>query len=200
MVKGVKFLSRLLNVSCSDVVTVPLFFSLSLACVASVSARGSSRKVETREKKRNDGEGEGKEGTPPPSTSNFRAITRLETLATQATLPAKPPPPPKWFWDSCKMPARNAKRSNSIILRKNRGMWTVYLCATQWKAVTENKTKQNKTKPHPESWWKDALFSPAHFPLHLRLCVLNFFLRTRRGHRLIKPLCIHRSLFCFARC
>ena len=28
IVKGVKFLSRLLNVSCSDVITVPLFFSL----------------------------------------------------------------------------------------------------------------------------------------------------------------------------
>ena len=28
MVKGVKFLSRLLNASCSDVITVPLFFSL----------------------------------------------------------------------------------------------------------------------------------------------------------------------------
>ena len=35
------------------------------------------------------GEGEGKEGTlfsPPRFRSNFRAITRLETLATQARL------------------------------------------------------------------------------------------------------------------
>ena len=56
----------------------------------------SSRKVGTRAKKGMTGEGKGKEGTsssplllPLPlfffcSRSNFRAITRLETLATQA--------------------------------------------------------------------------------------------------------------------
>ena len=61
-----KFLSRLVNTSCSDVITVPLFFSL----------------------------------------------------------PPKPPPPP--HGNSCKMAARNAKRPMSTILRKNRGLWTVY--------------------------------------------------------------------------
>ena len=39
--------------------------------------------------------------------------------------PPKPPPPPKLFWHSCKMAARNAKRSISTILLKNRGLWTV---------------------------------------------------------------------------
>ena len=37
-----------------------------------------------------------------------------------------PPRPPKWFWDSSKMAGRNAKRSISAILLKNRGLWTVY--------------------------------------------------------------------------
>ena len=30
------------------------------------------------------------------------------------------------FWHSCKMAARHTKRSISMILRKNRGLWTVY--------------------------------------------------------------------------
>ena len=30
------------------------------------------------------------------------------------------------FWHSCKMAARYTKRSISMILRKNRGLWTVY--------------------------------------------------------------------------
>ena len=65
-----------------------------LACVASVSSRGSSRKLGQEQKKMNDGRGEGNEGTSSPLSlplqpffcfrSNFRAITRLETLATQA--------------------------------------------------------------------------------------------------------------------
>ena len=50
-----------------------------VACVASVSLRGSSRKLgQERKKKMNDEEGGGE-------SSNFRAITRLETLTTQAT-------------------------------------------------------------------------------------------------------------------
>ena len=60
-----------------------------IACVAIVSSRGSSRKL-GQEQKKNDGGGG---GDPPSSTffnfcfrSNFRAITRLETLATQASL------------------------------------------------------------------------------------------------------------------
>ena len=68
-----------------------------VACVASVSSRGSPRKLGQEQKKRGKaGEGEGKEGTSSPLPlplqpfffcfrSNFRAITRLETLATQAT-------------------------------------------------------------------------------------------------------------------
>ena len=67
MVKGVKFLSRLLNASCSDVITVPRFFSL----------------------------------------------------------PPKQTPPPSSF-DTHAMAARNAKLSISMLLRKNRGLWTVY--------------------------------------------------------------------------
>ena len=51
-----------------------IFTYLKLACVASVSSRGSSRKLGQEQKKMNDGGGEGKEGT------------RLETLATQANL------------------------------------------------------------------------------------------------------------------
>ena len=52
-----------------------------LACVASVSWRGSSRKLGQEQKKINDGGGRGE----------FRAITRLETLATQAKRTHKPP-------------------------------------------------------------------------------------------------------------
>ena len=54
-----------------------------VACVASVSSRGSSRKLGQEQKKMNDGAGGGE-----PFfcfRSNFRAITRLETLATQAS-------------------------------------------------------------------------------------------------------------------
>ena len=61
-----------------------------VACVASVSSRGSSRKL--GQKKMNDGGGGGERRNPLPLPlqpffcflSNFRAITRLETLATQA--------------------------------------------------------------------------------------------------------------------
>ena len=69
MVKGVKFLSRLLNVSCCDVITVPLFFSL--------------------------------------LTNRPRPLSSFDTHA-------------RWV-------ARNTKRSISMILRKNRGLWTVYI-------------------------------------------------------------------------
>ena len=68
-----------------------------LACVASVSSRGSSRKLGQEQKKWMTGEVEGNEGTKVSSSplplplqpffcfrSNFRAITRLEMLATQA--------------------------------------------------------------------------------------------------------------------
>ena len=41
------------------------------------------------------------------------------------SLPPKPPPPLKYFWHSCKIAARNTKRSISMILRENRGLWTV---------------------------------------------------------------------------
>ena len=73
---------------------------LSLACVASVSARVRRERWDESQKKRNDAGGGGRRKRcflfslpPPPSTiffscsrSNFRAITRLETLATQANL------------------------------------------------------------------------------------------------------------------
>ena len=49
-----------------------------LACVASVSSRGSSRKLGQEQKKK-------KGFFSFCFRSNFRAITRLETLATQAT-------------------------------------------------------------------------------------------------------------------
>ena len=55
-----------------------------LACVASVSSQGSSRKLgQEQKKKMNDGEGEGKEGTLLPLQpffcfrSNFRLLRRL---------------------------------------------------------------------------------------------------------------------------
>ena len=55
-----------------------------IACVASVSSQGSSRKLgQEQKKKMNDGEGEGE-----PFfcfRSDFPTITRLETLATQAS-------------------------------------------------------------------------------------------------------------------
>ena len=56
-----------------------------VACVASVSSRGSSRKLgqEQKKKKMNDGGGGGDIFF--CFRSNFRAITRLETLATQAS-------------------------------------------------------------------------------------------------------------------
>ena len=74
--------------------------NLSLACVASVSARVRRERWDESKKKRNDAGGGGRRKRcflfslpPPPSTiffscsrSNFRAITRLETLATQANL------------------------------------------------------------------------------------------------------------------
>ena len=61
-----------------------------LACVAGVSSRGSSRKLGQEQKNMNDGGGGG-EGRNPLQPffcfrSNFRAITRLETLATQANV------------------------------------------------------------------------------------------------------------------
>ena len=66
--------------------------SRGVACVASVSARV---RREREQKKGMTGEGEGKEGTSSPLPlplqpffcfrSNFRAITRLETLAKQAS-------------------------------------------------------------------------------------------------------------------
>ena len=59
--------------SCTTMANI--FTYLKLACVASVSSRGSSRKLRQEQKKKwMTGEGEGKEGT------------RLETLATQANL------------------------------------------------------------------------------------------------------------------
>ena len=50
-----------------------------VACIASVSARVRRESWDESKKKRNEG-GEGS------SRSNFRAITRLETLATQAKI------------------------------------------------------------------------------------------------------------------
>ena len=59
-----------------------------LACVASVSSRGSSRKLGQEQKNMNDGGGGGERRNPLQPffcfRSNFRAITRLEMLATQA--------------------------------------------------------------------------------------------------------------------
>ena len=56
-----------------------------LACVASISSRGSSRKLGQEQKKTEwRGRGRGR-GTKFCFRSNFRAITQLETLATQAT-------------------------------------------------------------------------------------------------------------------
>ena len=62
-----------------------------LACVASVSWRGSSRKLGQEQKKINDGGGRGERRNIFCFGSNFRAITRLETLATQAKRTHKPP-------------------------------------------------------------------------------------------------------------
>ena len=58
----------------------------------------------------------------PLSTPAMQAITVPLFLSP----PPKLPPPPKLFWHSCKMATRNAKRSISTILPKNRGLWTVY--------------------------------------------------------------------------
>ena len=55
-----------------------------IACVASVSARVRREKLGRGQKKGMTGKGEGKEGPFFCSRSNFRAISRLETLATQA--------------------------------------------------------------------------------------------------------------------
>ena len=77
---------------------------MQIACVASVSSRGSSRKLGQEQKKKMDDGGGGGERRkerfpllPSPSRfnlffcfrSNFRAITRLETLATQASVQTK---------------------------------------------------------------------------------------------------------------
>ena len=78
-------------------ITMKLSGVPTLTCVASVSSRGSSRKLgQEQKKKMNDGGGGGEEGTSSPLPlplqpffcfrSTFRAIIRLETLATQAML------------------------------------------------------------------------------------------------------------------
>ena len=59
---------------------------LGLACVASVSSRGSFRKLGQEQKNMNDGGGGGERRNLFCLRSNFRAITRMETLATQARL------------------------------------------------------------------------------------------------------------------
>ena len=64
--------------------------NLRVACVASVSSR-VRRELLGREQKKKKGRGRGrgmKEPSPFCSRSNFRAVTRLETLATQANLRA----------------------------------------------------------------------------------------------------------------
>ena len=82
-------------------------FRLDIACVASVSARVRREKLGREQKKGMTGEGEALALTSSNSfnSSNFRAISRLETLATQARLDKtsrhqgleKPSP----FIDSC---------------------------------------------------------------------------------------------------
>ena len=79
-----------------------------------IEYRASSSRTSGREQKKvacvkgmtGEGEGEGKEGLPLPFhlfvfrfRSNFRAITRLETLATQATSKTIPDSSPKPFSD-----------------------------------------------------------------------------------------------------
>ena len=97
---------KLIFISLTDTTSKQFWnpFGWAIACVASVSSRGSSRKLEReqKKKKRNDwgGGGERRNRLPANPTifsplplplqpffcfrSNFRAITRLETLATQA--------------------------------------------------------------------------------------------------------------------
>ena len=55
--------------------------SSKIACVASVSSRVRRESWDESKNKERTGEGEGNEGSP----SNFRAVTRLETLTTQAS-------------------------------------------------------------------------------------------------------------------
>ena len=63
--------------------------NLRVACVASVSSRVRRELLGREQKKERTGEGEGNEAPSPfCSRSNFRAVTRLETLATQANLRA----------------------------------------------------------------------------------------------------------------
>ena len=75
---------KLIFISLTDTTSKQFWnpFGWAIACVASVSSRGSSRKLE-REQKKNEWRGRGR-GTSESFRSNFRAITRLETLATQA--------------------------------------------------------------------------------------------------------------------
>ena len=89
---------KLIFISLTDTTSKQFWnpFGWAIACVASVSSRGSSRKLE-REQKKNEWRGRGR-GTKEPLVlpspfpfnlffcfrSNFRAITRLETLATEA--------------------------------------------------------------------------------------------------------------------
>ena len=56
-----------------------------IACVASVSSRVRRESWDESKKKGMTGEGEGNEFFFFCSRSNFRAVARLETLATQAT-------------------------------------------------------------------------------------------------------------------
>ena len=95
MVKGVKFLSRLLNASCSYVIYSPSIF-----------------------------------------------------LASSQTAPAH----------SSKMAARNTKRSISMILRKNRGPWTVYILVNVRHKSTLNAKIRVRTSPSILSafisWWQ----------------------------------------------
>ena len=60
-----------------------------------------------------------------PVTPSERELLLSQSLYFSRFLPNRPRPLSSF--DTCKMAARNAKRSISMILQKNRGLLTVYL-------------------------------------------------------------------------
>ena len=82
------------------------------------------------------------------------------------------PPPRQLFWHSCKMAARNAKRSISTILREDRGLWTVYYAIP----IREN------MKLIILQSWAYFFFTRSRLTIHINLQASSPFGEVARSH------------------